>query len=165
MFARATHGTLSKITVEKTMLESTVAEEIGKLKAVEAIRVLKARYFRFVDTKRWLELGEIFTEDGVFSSRGVERSGRVAITGWLSGVIKEGVVTVHHGHMSEIEVDGDKATGIWAMEDIVRFPSGKGHHGYGHYHERYVCDHGTWRIAYLNLTRLYMQALTVPAAG
>jgi hypothetical protein len=50
-------------------------------------------------------------------------------------------VTVHHGHMPEIELtsNGD-ATGTWAMEDELWFPDGSPvlHvHGYGHYHETY----------------------------
>ena len=33
---------------------------------IEAIRQLKARYFRFVDTKQWDRWGDLFTEDAVF---------------------------------------------------------------------------------------------------
>jgi len=68
------------------------------------------------------------------------------------------VVTVHHGHMSEIEVTSPTtATGIWAMEDKLRWPSGASlgeMHGYGHYHETYVKVDGAWRIKTLTLTRL-----------
>ena len=48
------------------------------------------------------------------------------------------VVTVHHGHMPEIELTSPTtATGIWAMEDMLRWPDGAELHGYGHYHETY----------------------------
>ena len=33
------------------------------LEALEAIRRLKARYFRYVDTKQWDRFGELFCED------------------------------------------------------------------------------------------------------
>jgi 3-phenylpropionate/cinnamic acid dioxygenase small subunit len=36
--------------------------DLGTLEALEQIKQLKARYFRFVDTKRWQEWGELFTE-------------------------------------------------------------------------------------------------------
>ena len=65
------------------------------------------------------------------------------------------VVTVHHGHMPEIELTSPTtATGVWAMEDMLRWPDGTEMHGYGHYHETYVKVDGAWRIASCTLTRL-----------
>ena len=65
------------------------------------------------------------------------------------------VLTVHHGHTPEIELTSETtATGIWAMEDMLRWPNGKEMHGYGHYHETYEKVHGAWRIKTLTLTRL-----------
>src|SRR3546814_14973247 len=54
-----------------------------------------------------------------------------------------GVVSVHQGHTPEIEIlSPDRATGIWAMEDLLFFPPERARaigvessHGYGHYHE------------------------------
>jgi hypothetical protein len=72
------------------------------------------------------------------------------------------VVTVHHGHMPEIEITSDDtATGIWAMEDKLRWPEGSPigwMHGYGHYHETYERVDGAWRIKTLTLTRLRIDA-------
>ena len=46
------------------------------------------------------------------------------------------VVTVHHGHMPEIDVTSPTtATGTWAMEDTLRWHEGsplQTMHGYGH---------------------------------
>lgn len=68
------------------------------------------------------------------------------------------MVTVHHGHMPEIELTGERtATGIWAMFDWVHNPdeAGPAMQGYGHYHEEYEKgDDGQWRIKALRLTRL-----------
>jgi hypothetical protein len=67
------------------------------------------------------------------------------------------VVTVHHGHTPEIEITSpNRATGVWAMEDMLRWPNGMELHGYGHYHETYEKVDGTWRIASSTLTRLRM---------
>ena len=67
------------------------------------------------------------------------------------------VVTVHHGHMPEIEVTSPTtATGIWALEDLLRWPDGNELRGYGHYHETYEKVDGEWRIASSKLTRLRM---------
>ena len=37
--------------------------DLSTLEAIEQIKQVKARYFRFVDHKRWEEWGELFTED------------------------------------------------------------------------------------------------------
>ena len=74
------------------------------------------------------------------------------------------VVTVHHGHMPEIEVTSPTtATGVWAMEDMLRWPNGMEMHGYGHYHETYEKIDGQWRIKTTTLTRLRVDIRTHPA--
>jgi hypothetical protein len=89
----------------------------------------------------------------------VDERGRDAVVRSVSGVL-EGVRTVHHGHMPEIEITGrDTAHGTWAMFDYVEFPSDptgarSGLRGYGHYTEDYVREDGEWRIASLRLSRL-----------
>lgn len=128
---------------------------------LEAIRQLKARYFRLMDTKQWDALREVFTTDVRIDT--TEDSGTV-IDGvddympFLVAAIGD-VTTVHHGHMPEITiVDADTATGIWAMEDELWWPEGspiQHLHGFGHYHETYRRTADGWRIAEMTLTRLH----------
>jgi uncharacterized protein (TIGR02246 family) len=124
---------------------------------VEAIKQLKARYFRTMDTKDWNAMRAVFSDDVVVdttSSGGGVVSGADEFMAFLRGVIGD-VVTVHHGHMPEIELtSATSATGVWAMEDTLRWPDGTEMHGYGHYHETYEKRDGTWRIAATTLTRL-----------
>ena len=136
--------------------------EVERLAAVEEIKKLKARYFRCMDTKQWSGWEEVFTTDAVMDvseeGPGLDQhivKGRDKIIPFVSGVL-EGVVTVHHGHMPEIEITSDStARGIWSMEDKLRWPDGKTTlHGYGHYHETYEKVGGAWRIKTLKLTRL-----------
>ncbi len=134
--------------------------DIERLVAAEEIKQLKARYFRCMDTKQWSGWEEVFTDDAVMdvSEEQVEQNiikGRDKIIPFVSKVL-EGVVTVHHGHMPEIEVTSPTtARGIWSMEDKLRWPNGKTTlHGYGHYHETYEKVAGGWRIKTLKLTRL-----------
>ena len=69
----------------------------------------------------------------------------------------EGVITVHHGHMQEIDVvDAEHATSITAMYDRLEFADGHVQHGFGHYEETYTLDEGAWRIARMTLRRLRM---------
>jgi hypothetical protein len=135
--------------------------------AIESIKQLKARYFRAVDTKDWDGLRGLFAggarigplDSGLPPSD--VRISDVRSTGeWLARVqvTLAGVTSVHHGHMPEIElVSGSEARGIWAMEDLLLFPSGSvpaALHGFGHYHETYVRDADGWRIATMRLTRI-----------
>jgi hypothetical protein len=65
------------------------------------------------------------------------------------------VVTVHHCHTPEIDLtSATTASGIWAMEDMLRWPNDMELHGYGHYLEDYGKVDGQWRITRLVLTRL-----------
>jgi ketosteroid isomerase-like protein len=128
---------------------------------VEAIKQLKARYFRCMDTKDFDTMREVFTDDCVIdteSSGGGIQEGKDNFFSMLLPSL-EGVTTVHHGHMPEITLtSATTAEGVWAMEDKLWWPEGsplKHLHGYGHYHETYEKGaDGAWRIKTLKLTRL-----------
>jgi uncharacterized protein (TIGR02246 family) len=142
------------------------------LAASEDIRALKARYFRCMDTKDWDAFADQFTSDATLDVSGEMRGpgsgdgfvrGREAIVAFVRGSI-DPVTTVHHGHMPEIEiVSPTEATGIWAMEDMLRFPGGRDMHGYGHYHETYEKHGDQWRIKSSTLTRLRTDFMPAPA--
>jgi uncharacterized protein (TIGR02246 family) len=132
---------------------------------IEAIRQLKARYFRTMDTKDWAGMRQVFTDDVVIDTSeagGEWVEGADAFIAFLEEVLG-GATTVHQGHMPEIEVSSDTtATGIWALNDIVIWPTGVRLDGYGHYHETYEKVDGDWRIKSSKLTRLHMD-FTTPA--
>lgn len=126
---------------------------------VEAIKQLKARYFRTMDTKDWAGMRQVFCDDLVIDTTA---SGGNVVTGadtfmeFLSAGLQD-VVTVHHGHMPEIELTSPTtAKGIWAMQDFLKWPDGRELRGYGHYHETYERVDGSWRIKSSTLTRLRM---------
>jgi hypothetical protein len=125
--------------------------------AIEAIKQLKARYFRFVDTQQWDGLVEVFSEDAALKWGPEDdqvMEGRDVIIASLTENLR-GAKTVHQGHMPEIELlDKDHARGIWAMSDRVDHPEYL-LIGHGHYHEEYVRQKGSWKIRRLHLTRLY----------
>ena len=134
---------------------------------IEAIKQLKARYFRTMDTKRWDEMREVFTDDvtvDTTASGGGVVTGADEFLSFLRGTLAD-VTTVHHGHMPEIELTGPaSATGIWALHDILVWPNGMRLDGYGHYHETYEKVDGRWRISSTTLTRLHMD-MTAPEDG
>ncbi len=163
-------------------------DRLQRLEAIEDIRQLKARYFRFLDTKKWDDLAQVFATDAIFDAR----QGMANVTSDPGEAIKfsadwynEGrdniiafirqrtgpASTVHHGHMSEIEIlDENSARGITAMEDQNRYfdPDGRMNsrlHGWGHYHEDYRFVDGAWRIQRSLLTRLRVDLELFPASS
>jgi hypothetical protein len=130
---------------------------------VEAIRRLKARYFRTMDTKDWDEMRKVFTDDVVIDTSeaggGIVRGADEFMT-FLQEALG-GAVTVHQGHMPEIDIISETtATGIWALNDIVIWPNGVRLDGYGHYHETYEKGANGWRIKSSTLTRLHTDFVT-----
>jgi uncharacterized protein (TIGR02246 family) len=127
---------------------------------IEAIRQLKARYFRTMDTKDWAGMRQVFTDDVVVDTSeagGSVVSGADEFMTFLQEVLR-GAVTVHQGHMPEIELTSPtSATGIWALNDIVIWPDGTRLVGYGHYHETYRRVGDDWKIESSILTRLHTE--------
>jgi len=133
------------------------------LLAIEAIKRLKARYFRCVDAKDWLGFMSVSADDAVFDISddmpgcvlvGPERIVEPPRVGL------QDCVSVHHGHCPEIDIVCDtEATGVWAMEDMLRWTPesatpGRRLHGYGHYFETYEKRDVVWKIKSLKLKRL-----------
>ncbi|MFI6953981.1 nuclear transport factor 2 family protein [Nocardia sp. NPDC050408] len=131
--------------------------------AVSAIKQVKARYFRAVDTKDWELLKQQVTPDVVIDttgSAGIITTGADTFIAYLQATIGP-ARTVHHGHMPEIEVQSPTtATGVWALQDLLIFPGNIRVVGFGHYHETYAFDGERWRIKSSKLTRLYLDPLT-----
>jgi hypothetical protein len=145
---------------------------VDRLLALAELQALKARYFRCLDSKDWDGFEALFTEDAVFDMRDGRGTnldpdavvqGAKAIRRFVSDAVAA-LVTVHQGHMPEIEfVDESQASGVWAMHDLLWPADGMQAHfrqfeGFGHYHERYRRTPQGWRIAALKLTRLHVQA-------
>jgi uncharacterized protein (TIGR02246 family) len=136
------------------------------IEEIEAIKRLKARYFRTMDTKDWDGMRQVFTDDVVMDTT---EAGGGLVTGadefltFLRETLAD-AVTVHQGHMPEIDLtSATTATGIWALNDVVIFPNGMRLDGYGHYHETYEKLTDGWRIASSTLTRLHSD-FVVPEA-
>lgn len=153
-------------------------DDLARLIAIEEIRKLKARYFRCLDIRDWDGLGAIFTPDVVFDLREVSTvrhpesgaslseatapgvfSGRAEVLAMIRAAVA-GLLTAHHGHMPEIDIVTEKtATGVWAMEDVIRSVPGAGPvrlNGYGHYHDCYERLERGWAIRSTRITRLLL---------
>ena len=130
-----------------------------------AISQVKASYCLHLDTKNWAAYADLFTEDLEYDTSGEVLRGRDAA---MADILKhvEHAKTAHHVHSPIIEVDGDTAKVVWAMQDRViwdprspNYPKMAGHTGYGHYRERYRRENGRWRICAMQLRYLIFEAL------
>jgi hypothetical protein len=150
---------------------------VQQLSDLYEIQRLKARYFRYVDTKQWDKYRDLFTEEvdfghqkGDVQNRHLSHLSHRSFDDLMSYLrtADSGKVTAHHGHMPEIEfIDDDTATGIWAMFDWVDDSTrGVAWQGYGHYHERYVrCADGQWRISAMHLRYLRIDYMEPSRSG
>lgn len=130
------------------------------LDEIEAICQLKYRYFRFLDTKRFTELGELLTGDATTSYQSGELShqGRGAIVAFLEESLGSGdIVTMHQGHHPEITLtSATTATGTWYLEDrvVVRAMDFE-IVGTLLYDDRYVKVDGQWKIEHTGYERIF----------
>jgi ketosteroid isomerase-like protein len=134
----------------------------------EAIQLLKARYCRLLDTKDWAAFTDLFTDDAVLDVTADTGQppfvGRTVVVATIQTAVAN-ARTAHQVHSPEIEINGNGATAIWAMQDRVIWDAGRspippatGITGFGHYHEAYRrSEDGIWRIASLTLTRLIVE--------
>jgi hypothetical protein len=130
---------------------------------LEAIKQVKARYFRLIDMKLWDELPDVFTEDcqANFAREDLPPvQGPVEILKLLRKI--EPPVSIHHGHTPEIEFTGSgTASAVWQSFSIRLRTAEIGERDratYGYYWEDYRrCDDGKWRIAKIRFQRLHRQ--------
>ena len=134
---------------------------------LEALRQLKSRYFRLMDTQQWEAWANCFTADVWASYEGAPRANsKLPTTATLQGrsqlvkgvgTLLTGAKSVHQGFMPELELTSPTtARGIWAMFDYVMLPTCE-FKGWGHYHEEYVKEGNDWKIKRIHLTRLHTE--------
>jgi uncharacterized protein (TIGR02246 family) len=131
----------------------SVEDEIQRLVDIEAIKQLRARYSRAIDTHDWELLSASLAEDARLSTDGGVNEGREKIVAAVSGALAT-ATTLHHQHTPEIEITGpETATGMWAMQDIVHIGTFV-LRGWGHYSEEYVRTTEGWKIKSSTLPRV-----------
>lgn len=126
---------------------------------LELIKRLKYRYARCLDLKLFDDVGELFMQEATASYGGgaYTYEGRDAIVDFLRrsmGSTK--MLTSHKMHHPEIELDGTRATGRWALDDVVVLVDmNLTVRGAAFYEDRYVKVDGDWRIAHTGYKRVY----------
>lgn len=149
--------------------------ETERLAAIEEIRLLKAKYWRGVDSGDGALVRSILAADCVLDCRGcctdpasgVDHMPQMNILmrgreSWqTSHLDNPRLITVHQGHQHEIAVTSPTtASGIWAFTDRFFMPAGSPFDrmtGYGHYHDTYEKVDGGWMLKTMRFTRLWVE--------
>ena len=144
---------------------------IQQIEDREAIKEVKARYFRLVDEKDWDAWRRLFTDDASFDfGDGNVIEGADTFVASVRGMVEDGPAgrarTVHHGHMPELTFESPtEAHGSWVLADYLEWEPDpetgvrRGVRGYGHEVETYRKVDGEWKIATWLLSYLRMDAL------
>jgi hypothetical protein len=121
-----------------------------ELTDLEEIKRVKYAYFRCLDQKDWAGMTEVLWPEATAAYSGGKYSfdGRDEILGFLDrSMSRETFHSSHRVHHPEITVDGDRATGTWALEDIVVDTEWKFMlMGAAFYEDTYERRDGRWQI-------------------
>lgn len=128
------------------------------------IHRLKFRYVRTLDTKLWDEFAETMIPEATATySEYLQFESREAFLTFLRNTLGPHVITEHRCDHPEIDVNGDRATGIWYLSDTTLIPENNMLlRGSAFYNDEYVrCDDGRWRIAHTGYERTYEVVLSL----
>jgi len=129
--------------------------------AIEAIKRVKYRYLRALDTKHWDDFADTLTEDIVGdygSSLGKEHhfTNRTELVEYMRTSMPAGVITEHRVTHPEITIDGEVAEATWYLQDRVIVPEYNFMlFGAGFYHDRYRNTPDGWKICATGYDRTY----------
>jgi len=136
---------------------------IGILEDIEAIKKLKAKYWRCIDRKLWHELEDCFSEDVIVDyGPDMQFQGKEAVLSFFREVLgASSVITVHAGYGAEIEILSDTtARGVWALNDRVITEPSNSMKGWAHYEDEYVKEDGKWKKKTTKITRIRQEYIT-----
>jgi hypothetical protein len=143
--------------------------DIEELVEIEAIKQLKYRYIRAVDTRDGELLASTLAEEATASYRGgseasnrgtkVVLEGRDVIVGYVMRLQPGVVLSAHRVHQPEIELTGpDRATARWAMDDtVISLDVDETLRGAAYYDDVLVKRDGQWLILHTGFRRLYAE--------
>jgi hypothetical protein len=134
---------------------------------IEAIKQVKYRYLRALDTKRWDEFADTLTDDiaGDYgSSLGEELhfTNRVDLVNFMRKSLGPAVITEHRVTHPEITATGDEATGTWYLQDrVIVADFNFMLIGAAFYRDRYRRTEDGWKISATGYDRTYEATMSL----
>ena len=136
------------------------------LEDVYAIQKVKYAYGRFLDTKDFAAMCALMTDDVTVAYGGgaITLTGRQAVEDYLSQAMgSHAMLSSHFFSHPEIEIEGDRATGRWALQDVVVLEEfAMAIRGASLYEDEYVRQDGRWLIKHTGYKRLYEEIAPRP---
>lgn len=126
----------------------SVQERVRRLEDREALKELRYEYARCLDDEEWKAWVDLFTPDAECDYEGW---GKVRGHDELHRFTTEEVAqafeyTAHVMHHPQLDVDGDRAAGIWYVEIYYALTAGGGGLRQGRYQDSYVRTDDGWRF-------------------
>lgn len=143
--------------------QADLVARIRALEDIEAIKRLKHKYLRCLDSKLWDELAECLTEDARadYADGELHFQGADAIMRFLRESLgrESSLVGIHHCHHPEIELTSDTtAKGAWALYNYLINKREKWGLRLGaYYHDEYIKEQGEWKISSTGYTRIFQE--------
>lgn len=145
---------------------------MADLEAIEAIKRVKYRYLRALDTKHWGDFADTLTEDIVGdygSSLGKEHrfTNRGDLVEFMRTPMPAGVITEHRVDHPEITIDdNDEAEGIWYLQDrVIVAEYNFMLFGAAFYRDRYRRTDDGWKICATGYQRTYEATQSLEGTG
>jgi len=134
---------------------------IRRLEDIEAIKMLKYKYFRALDRKLWDELAQCFTEDATtgYSDGDLQFQGVDEIISFLKSSMRASFFGIHHGHHPEIKMTSEStAHGTWAFYSyMVDSQEKMGLRMGALYYDDYVKVDEQWRIKHTGYNTIFQE--------
>ena len=155
-------GELTRPNLVETLCTYVAMSPVADLETIEAIKRVKYRYLRALDTKHWDDFADTLTEDIVGdygSSMGKEHhfTNRDELVEFMRTSMPANVITEHRVTHPEITVvDEDQAEGIWYLQDkVIVAEFNFMLFGAAFYHDRYRKTEDGWKICATGYQRTY----------
>jgi hypothetical protein len=127
---------------------------------IEAIKILRSRYFRSMDTADFTTFSSLLAEDLKTDLRGSDYhfhfDNRNDFVAAVASAMHAGLVAQHVAHLPEIALTGpDTAEGIWYLQDwALDLTTQKFRAGTAIIRDKYRKLHGAWKISHYEYTRV-----------
>jgi hypothetical protein len=134
---------------------------------LEAIKRVKYRYLRALDTKHWDDFADTLTEDirgdyGSSVGKELHFTNRGDLVDYMRSACGPNVVTEHRVTHPSIDVSGDAASGSWYLQDRVIVPEYNFMLiGAAFYRDEYRRTDRGWKISATGYDRTYEATMSL----
>jgi hypothetical protein len=135
---------------------------------IEAIKQVKYRYLRALDTKHWDDFADTLTDDvagdyGSSVGEGELRfTNRADLVDYMRSSLGPAVITEHRVTHPELSVTGDEASGTWYLQDrVIVAEANFMLIGAAFYRDRYRRTAAGWKISATGYDRTYEATMSL----